>query len=213
MHLPEWMARLLRETNTIVRDRDYERDQAAIDARLAPYRDQRYLEIPPDPRLLDATRLAALRDRLLNKYAYRWREVEAVDEIMDALFEQIPQSDSPPYTLGVATIHLNDKGQSPHPREPNWDNEFKLYYYITVHSLRPGPFLTSFHEADRLFRSILPEWGYTIRCEPAQTQVRLEKGDICRDWFSEGGVATLIITAALDLLAEHPEEIKQWRSL
>ncbi|WHQ68617.1 hypothetical protein [Methylorubrum extorquens] len=157
--------------------------------------------------------MAALRDRLLNKYAYRWREVEAVDEIIDALFEPIPQSDSPPYTLGVATIHLNDKGQSPHPREPNWDNEFKPYYYITVRSLRPGEFLTSFHEADRLFRSILPEWGYTIRCEPKQTQVRLEKGDVHRDWFCGGAVATLIVTAAIDLLAEYPEEAKQWRSL
>lgn len=213
MHLPEWMSRLLREADAIASDRDYERDQAAIDARLAPYRDQRYPEIPPDPRLLDPTRLAALRDRLLNKYAYRWREVEAVDEIMDALFEPIPQSDSPPFTLGVATIHLNGKGQSPHPREPNWDNEFKPYYYITVRSLRPGPFLTSFHEAERLLSNVLPEWGYTIRSAPELTQVRFEKGDVCRDWFSGGAVATLIVAAALDLLSECPEEVKQWRSL
>jgi hypothetical protein len=213
MHLPEWMARLLRQAEATAGNRDYERDQAAIDAKLAPYRDKQYREIPPDPRLLDPTRLAALHNRLLDKYAYRWREVEAVDEIMDALFDAIPQSNGSSFTLGVNTIHLNDKGESPHPREPNWNNEFKPYYYITVRSLRPGPFLTSFHEADRLFRSILREWGYTIRCEPAQTQVRLEKGDVCRDWFGGGAVATLIVAAALDLLADHPEEANQWRSL
>ncbi|WP_186813019.1 hypothetical protein [Methylorubrum extorquens] len=163
--------------------------------------------------MLDTVRLAALRDRLLNKYAYRWREVEAIDEIMDALFEVIPQSNSSPYTLGVNSIHLNDKGESPHPREPNWENEFKPYYYITVRSLRSGPFLTSYHEADRLLRSILPKWGYTIRCEPSQTKIRLERDTAHRDWFCGGAVATLIVAATLDLLAECPEEIKQWRSL
>lgn len=213
MQLPDWMARLLRETNAIASDRDYERDQAAIDAKLSPYRNQWYSEIPPDPRLLDPDRLAALRNRLIDQYAYRWREVEATHEIMEALFEPIPQTNSSPFALGVNSIHRNDKGESPHPREPIWDNEFKLHYYITVHSLRPGEFLKSFEEADRLFRNILPEWGYTVRCKPDRTQVRLEKGDIHRDWFHNGGIATIIVTAALDLLAEYPEEIKQWRSL
>jgi hypothetical protein len=213
MHLPDWMARLLRENAVRLDDRDYERDEAAINAMLAPYRGRRYLQRPPDPRVLDVVRLAALRDRLLDAYAYRWRQVEAVDEIIDALFAPVIQSDGTRFALGVSSIHLNDKGHSPDPRHRHDLNEFQRYYYITARSLRLGAFLTSYEEAVRLLGNVLPNWGFVARVTPANdTQIRLEQGRDYGAWISGSSIATLIVAAMLDLLANRPGEAAPWRA-
>lgn len=215
MHLPAWLTGLLSVDPGIARpdDRDYESDQAAVDEKLAPYRGRRYQQMPPDPRGIDTARLIALRERLLNKYAYRWRQVEAVDEIVDALFDPIVQSDGTRYALCTDAVFLNDKGESPHPRWRGDDSEYKKHFYISVHSLRLGEFLTNYEDAVRLLNSVLPDWGFTARVLPGGTEVRLENGDKHLDWVGGATIATLIVVAMLDLLSNNPKEAKSWRSI
>ncbi|GEO99210.1 hypothetical protein [Methylobacterium haplocladii] len=215
MPLPDWMTRLLDvgpETEP-PDDRDFERDQAAVDAKLAPYRGIRYPAMPPDPRVIDTSRVLALRNRLLDPYAYRWRHVEAIDEIMDALFEPLIQSQGERYALGTNTIFLNARGESPSPRNRMPSNDFKKFHYITVRSLRLGDFLTSYEDAMRLLNNVLPDWGFTARVMTGGTEIRLERGETHRAWIGGAGIATLIVAAMLDLLAQSPQEAKPWRSV
>ncbi|WP_132254906.1 hypothetical protein [Methylobacterium segetis] len=215
MPLPEWLTQLLdvsRRSKRIA-DKDFERDQAAVDAKLAPYWGHHYPERPPDPRIIDPSRLKALRGRLLDKYHYRWRQVEAADEIVDALFEPLIESKGARMALTTQVIFLNDEGHSPDPRQRPQPEEFKKYYYITVHSLRLGAFLTSYEEAVRLLNNVLPDWGFTAQVTREEVRVRLERGDEQLDWVTGGSIATLIVAALLDLLADRPTEAKPWRSL
>lgn len=215
MNLPDWLTRLLTEGphRVQVDDRDFERDQAAIDAMLEPYRTIRYPERPPDPRIIDPSRLAKLRKRLLDPYAYRWRQVEAVDEIVDALFAPVIQSDGTRYALTTQKIFLNDEGHSPGPASRHHGDEFKEHHYITVQTLRLGAFLTSYEEAVRLFNQVLPDWGFTARVMPGGTEVCLERDAVQGAWIGGGPIATLIVAAMLDLLAHAPYEAKAWRTI
>lgn len=192
----------------------HERDQAAIDALLAPYKGTLYAQLPDDPRILDTERLKSIRDRLTDKYYYRWREKDANGELVDALYSAVAQTDGTRYALCTSDILLNNDGMSPGPFRMWDDREFRRYYYITVCSQNVRPFIAEYDAALTLQRSVLPDWGVTVRDWPgSMISVRLENCDRHEKWVTGDSVPLTIVVATLDHLISCPEDAAPWRSI
>lgn len=193
---------------------------AMIDAMMSDYRDKRFREIPPDTRRIDPDRLRYLRERLTNEYAYRWRSVEANGELVDVLYHTIKPPTGSRMGLSPQKILLNDKGQSPHPRDrlagrdwPGEPSEFQVYYYITASSRNVLDFIQKFEDAIRLLVSLLPDYGYCLRSSKASTAVRLERDGYEGPWIQAGYPAVAVVLAVLDHLERFPQEAAHWPSI
>ncbi|GJD57455.1 hypothetical protein [Methylobacterium dankookense] len=197
-----------------LRNETHPSDQAAIDAMIGVYKDQRFKAMPPDPRAIDPAQARSIRERLEDKYYYQWRATRADAQLIDALYAGCAQSNGDRYTLCVETIFLDDKGHSPPLRWRPWGScdEFKRYYYVTACSVTVRPFITSYDDAVRLLGSLLPGWGYSLRYAAGRSAVRLERGSETGPW-KEGYPALALVTAILDRLEKFPEEAPDWRSI
>ncbi len=113
-------------------DIDVDRDIAIHEEILEPFKGQFYLELPPDPRVIDPARIRALRERILSPYSYTWRDREANFEIAEAIFGA--RRDSNPsnvvYLTNPYKVLRDERGWSTLSRHPG--PEFKLYHYVTV---------------------------------------------------------------------------------
>ncbi|MDP4024910.1 hypothetical protein Q8W71_19960 [Methylobacterium sp. NEAU 140] len=196
-------------------------DEDAIDALIGDFRGKRFDQVPPDPRTLDVARLRALRERLANPYAYRWREREADAELVDALYHTIAERSGRRWGLCVDRLALDDDGNSPpiYADAQGRANtaacalpEYRVRYYVTACSVTVRPFIRSYDAAVALLGSLLPGYGFTLRCRAQDHAVRLERDGYEGPWIVGPHAAVAIVMAALEHLERSPGEAAPWRA-
>lgn len=179
---------------------------------LRPFKGQFYLELPPDPRIIDPARIRALRERILSPYSYTWRDSEANFEIAEAIFGA--RRDSNPKNVVYLTtdaMMLDEKGHSTFARRPG--PEFKLHRYITVaiktlpkYIHEPGP-------AAGLLGKLFPGFGYDYQFRGKYQRLRLANDTDFGRWIESDYEPKMLVAAVLERLERYPEQAPQWREL
>lgn len=193
-------------------DIDVDRDIAVHEEMLEPFKGQFYLELPPDPRIIDPARIRALRERILSPYSYTWRDREANFEIAEAIFGARRESNpSNVVYLTPYKVLRDEHGCSPPSRHPG--PEFKLYYYVTVAISTLPNYLQSISPATGLLEKLFPGFGYDYQCRVGYERLRLATEDDLGPWIESEYQPKMLVAAVLERLERYPEQAPQWRHL
>jgi hypothetical protein len=179
---------------------------------LQPFKDQFYLELPPDPRIIDPARIRALRERVLSPYSHTWRDNEANFEIAEAIFGARRVSNPKNVVqLITDTMVRDENGHSTLARRPG--PEFKLYPYITVAISTLPRYLHDYGLAAGLMGKLFPGFGYDYQFRGKYQRLRLANEDELGPWIESDYEPKMLVAAVLERLERYPEQAPQWRQL
>ncbi|MEN3237804.1 hypothetical protein PUR29_30400 [Methylobacterium ajmalii] len=194
---------------------NYGSDATIVEEMLRPYRDKKYNDVPPDPRLIDPSRIAALRERLASQYSYRWRDLEANNEIAEAVFAGRRSKNDGLIRLIYNSALENNQGHGPpltvSPISWKETDRYFRKYYISVAISSVRRYIDDLGDAEHLLRSVYPSCGYTMMYGAAGRRVRLECDGEIGPWIDAGSAARSLIIATFERLERHPEQAAAWR--
>ncbi|TXN76180.1 hypothetical protein FV228_01390 [Methylobacterium sp. WL18] len=179
---------------------------------LLPFKNQFYLELPPDPRIIDPARIRALRERILSPYSYKWRGEDADFEIAEAIFGA-RRAENPKNVVHLVTDMMlrDERGYSTRSRFPG--PEFKKQYYVTVAISTLPKYIHEHGPGAGLMERLFPGFGYDYQFRGKFQRLRLAKEDELGPWIESDFQPKMLVAAVLERLERYPEEAPQWRRL
>lgn len=179
---------------------------------LQPFKDQFYLELPPDPRIIDPVRIRALRERILSPYSYTWRDSEANFEIAEAIFGARRVSNPKNVVHLITDIMMRDeRGHTTFGRVPS--RGFKKYHYVTVAISTLPRYLHDHGPGAGLMGRLFPGFGYDYQFRGEYQRLRLAKEHELGPWIESDYEPKMLVAAVLERLERYPEQAPQWRQL
>ncbi|TXN76602.1 hypothetical protein FV228_00160 [Methylobacterium sp. WL18] len=187
-------------------------DHDVVEEMLQPFRDQFYLELPPDPRIIDPAQINALRERILSPYSYKWRGEDANFEIAEAIFGARRSGNRNNVIHQITDSMLRDeRGHSTFSRFPG--PEFKKFYYVTVAISTLPDYIHAEGPAVALLEKVFPGFGYDYEFRSEHQRLRLVGEDEVGPWIESDHQPKMLVAAVLELLERYPERAPQWRRL
>ncbi|MGU3285476.1 hypothetical protein [Methylobacterium mesophilicum] len=187
-------------------------DHDVVEEMLQPFRDQFYLELPPDPRVIDPARITALRERILSPYSYKWRGEDANFEVAEAIFGA-HKAEDPNHVIYLITdsMMLDERGHSTSSRFP--EPQFKKRYYVTAAISTLPDYIHAEGLAGDLLEKVFPGFGYDYEFRSEHQQLRLVGEDEVGPWIVSDHQPKMLVAAVLERLERYPEKVQQWRRL